>query len=187
MVKKKLKFLIEMFLILMLVSITFASYAVTRWYIYHINDIWAVDSGKHLDWNGETVYLSNWTTGVNTWNNYKSGVIRKDTALTLNDVTISDVTEIEDGVVARVYKQSGVESGYSIMEVHFATSQMSLLSEMQKNIVCTHEIGHTLGLDENNDSGTNVVMYNAIYTNTSNNILHSEDKLNYDYMYNNKY
>lgn len=58
---------------------------------------------------------------------------------------------------------------------------------MKTNIVCTHELGHPLGLDENNDNGTSVVMYNNIANQTSNNVLHSEDKFNYDYMYNNKY
>ena len=187
MLKKKRKILFIILFSLFLLSITCLSYATARWYSYHVNDVWAVDSGKHMDWSGTTAYMSNWNTGVNTWNNYKSDVIRADTLLTVNDLTIKDVAEIASGVVARTYKQESVSSGHSIMEIRFATSQMSLLSETQRNITCTHEIGHALGLDENNDSGTDVIMYNDINTNTSNNVLHSEDRFNYDYMYNNKY
>ena len=173
--------------VFLLSGIVFTSYAATRWYSYHVNIYWCVDSGKHLDWSGSTAYLQYWNTGVNTWNNYRSGVIRKDTIFTVNDVTISDVNDLANGVVAvtkTTYPEGGGK-GTAIIE--FSTTKMNNLTSMQKNIVCTHEIGHTLGLSENNDNGTNVIMYNNINTNTSNNVLHSEDKFNYDYMYNNKY
>lgn len=159
--------------------------AAVNWYSYHVLPVWSVDSGKHLDWSGSTVYSSNWNAGVNTWNNYKSGVIRKDTILTENDLTISDVSSLPSNVVAVTTQYgSGHLSGSTIK---FSTSKMNKLTTAKKNIVCTHEIGHALGLDENNDNGTSVVMYNVISNNTSNNVLHSEDKFNYDYMYNNKY
>lgn len=39
-----------------------------------------VDSGKHLDYDGNSTYMSYINTGAATWNAYKSGVIRKDSA-----------------------------------------------------------------------------------------------------------
>lgn len=36
-----------------------------------------VDSGKHLDYDGNSTYMSYINTGAATWNAYKSGVIRK--------------------------------------------------------------------------------------------------------------
>lgn len=172
-----------------LIAIPFAVSAMTaRWYSYHVLNVWSVDSGKHLDWSGSTIYLSYFNTGVNTWNNYKSGVIRKDGVLTVNDVTISDVSDLSGNTVALTTQwHDGSGGKSSSATIQFSTTKMNNLSDMQKTIVCTHELGHTLGLDENNDNGTSVVMYNNIDNQTSNNVLHSEDKFNYDYMYNNKY
>lgn len=45
-----------------------------------------VDSGKHLDYDGNSTYMSYINTGAATWNAYKSGVIRKDSAFVVEDV-----------------------------------------------------------------------------------------------------
>lgn len=50
-----------------------------------------VDSGKHLDYDGNSTYMSYINTGAATWNAYKSGVIRKDSAFVVEDVYVSDV------------------------------------------------------------------------------------------------
>lgn len=164
-------------------------FVASAWVLTHVLNVWSVDSGKHLDWSGSTAYSSNFTTGVNTWNAYKSGVIRKDGLLTVNDVTISDVSSLSGNTVAlttQYYTGSGGKS--TSATIKFSTPQINNLTSAKRNIVCTHELGHTLGLDENNDSGsTSIIMYNNIANNTSNNVLHSQDKLNYDYMYDTKY
>lgn len=49
-----------------------------------------VDSGKHLDWGGTSKYIKEFKSAVKKWNNYKSGVIRKDTIKTKQDVKIVD-------------------------------------------------------------------------------------------------
>ena len=36
-----------------------------------------VDSGGHLDWDYDTTYYSQTVWGMNLWNGYKSGVIRR--------------------------------------------------------------------------------------------------------------
>ena len=162
--------------------------ATPKWIIYHVLNVWSVDSGKHMDWSGTTSYQSNFNTAVNTWNNYKNGVIRKDTLFTENDVTISDGSDISGNTVAITAQRHFGSGGKSIeTTIKFSTAKMNNLSNTKKTIVCTHELGHTLGLNENNDYGTDVIMYDNIDANTSNNILHREDKMNYDYMYNNKY
>lgn len=164
--------------------VPFVVAAQPRWGVLAVLDRWAVDSGKHMDWSGSTSYSSQWNTGVNIWNNYKSGVIRADAWNTVNDVTIQDVTYIAANVPAQTTMYS---TGNSTATISFATNLMNTLSSMQKKISCTHEIGHALGLDENNDLGTQLIMYQDLTTNTSNNVLNSNDKANYDYMYNNKY
>lgn len=52
-----------------------------------------VDSGKHLDWSHESAYASYVRAGAKTWNAYKSGVIREDTATTIADVHIYDYSQ----------------------------------------------------------------------------------------------
>lgn len=187
MVIKTKKILFLLFLVVLFIGITCVSYAATRWYSYHVLHYWCVDSGKHLDWSGSSSYLSNWNTGVNTWNAYKSGVIRQDSALTVNDVTIRDVSDLTGDAVAITDSKFPEGGGKGSAVISFATAKMNTLSQIKRNITCTHEIGHALGLDDNNSNGTSVIMYNNMSNQTSNNVLHSEDKFNYDYMYNNKY
>ena len=183
-VKKKLG-LLAIAILLCGIPITISA----RWgYNYAVLNVWSVDSGKHLDWSGSTAFLSNFNTGVNTWNEYKSGVIRKDTLTTINDITISDASALTGNAVAQTTQHGTGKSISSTIKFH--TTKMNSLSTMKKNIVCTHELGHALGLDENNNRGTHLIMYNEINTNTSNtsnNVLSSDDKANYDYMYDNKY
>lgn len=187
-IKEKKYFISAIFTMCMIIIPFSVGVAAPRWIIYHVLNVWSVDSGKHLDWSGSTSFQSNFNAGVNTWNNYKKGVIRKDTLFTVNDITISDVSDISGNTVALTTQSYKGDGGKSVnTTIEFSTTKMNKLSNIKKTIVCTHELGHTLGLDENNSNGTDVVMYNNIATNTSNNILHNEDKLNYDYMYKNKY
>lgn len=150
-VERILFILVFLIISLSVFSISFATGGVT----YEVLNVWSVDSGKHLNWSGTTQYWGNWWIGVNTWNNYKSGVIRQDSGLTVNDVTISDVPFIAPDVNART-EQKGI--GHSLATtIKFATSLMDQLSNLKKDIVCTHELGHTLGLNENNNSTQNVM------------------------------
>lgn len=153
--------------------------------IYQVNNYWCVDSGKHLDWDGSTIYSTEWNTAVTKWNNYKSGVIRKDTILINQDVKIQDVPALSSGAVAQT--SISPSSGKGTGVISFSTSVMNGLGPLYKQIVCTHEIGHALGLRDNGGDGTSTIMHGSINTTTSNGNLTNADKINYDYMYNNKY
>lgn len=126
-----------------------------------------VDSGKHLDWSGSTDYQSQFNSAVTTWNNYKSGVIRKDTWNTINDVTISDYYEVS--TTAGVTSSKGT--------IKFNTYHMDDYSTTKRKNVCIHELGHALGL-AHNKSGD--VMYAYVSTVTS---LSANDKASYDKSY----
>ncbi|MEC1178259.1 matrixin family metalloprotease [Metasolibacillus meyeri] len=126
-----------------------------------------VDSGKNLDWGGNSAYLSSFTSGVSTWNAYKPGVIRKDTLSTIEDVTISDYTEVSN--TAGVASPSGT--------IRFNTHIMKNLDPTQKLNVATHELGHVLGLAHN-------VATDVMYEYVSNNVnLSINDKASYDAAY----
>ena len=126
-----------------------------------------MDSGKHLDWDGNTTYISNFNAAVNAWNVYKPGVIRADTIYTIEDVTISDFYEVSN--VAGKTTQSGT--------ISFNTYLMQGYSASYRLHVCEHELGHALGLDENQAGD---VMY-AYVTNIT--ALSANDKASYDLSY----
>lgn len=126
-----------------------------------------VDSGKHMDWDGSTKYQTQFNAGVKTWNGFKSGVIRKDSAKVIQDVAISDYSEKSS--VAGVTSSQG--------SIRFNKYVMDTLSATKKQNVATHELGHALGLAHNTSSD---VMYKYVSTKTS---LSANDKASYTAAY----
>ena len=126
-----------------------------------------VDSGKHMDWDGSSQYQSSFNAGVNTWNNYKSGVIRKDSISVVQDVAISDY--YEKSTTAGVTSSNGT--------IKFNKYNMDSLSSAQKQNVATHELGHALRLAHNQSTD---VMYAYV---TSKTTLSTNDKASYDQAY----
>jgi hypothetical protein len=127
-----------------------------------------VDSGKHMDYDGNSSYMSSVTAGASTWNAYKSGVIRKDSLLVIQDVYISDYTETSDTL--------GFTNSAGVMK--FNTYNFSTMTSAQRQKTATHELGHALWLDHTN--GTNDVMRQGKLSTTS---LSSTDKASYDASY----
>lgn len=126
-----------------------------------------VDSGKHLDWVGTSNYISQYNSAVNTWENYKSGIIRKDTLGTLKDMTISDYSEVSS--------TAGITSPNGTLK--FNSTNMDDFSDIQKENVALHELGHALGLAHNTSSD---VMYMYVSTRIA---LSTNDKASYDLAY----
>ena len=133
--------------------------AINKWYL--------VDSGKHLDYDGNTKYMTQFELAVKTWNTYKSGVIRVDNASRIQDVKISDYYEV--GNVAGVTNAKGT--------IKFNTYNMDDYSSTKKRNVCTHELGHALGLAHNFSTD---VMYFQVSTKI---YLSDNDKASYDKSY----
>jgi hypothetical protein len=127
-----------------------------------------VDSGKHLDYDGNSSYMSSVTSAVNTWENYKSGIIRQDSWSVIQDVYVSDYYEASDTL--------GVTS--SSGTIKFNTYNFSTMTSAQRQKTATHEFGHALGLDHT--TGTNDVMRQGLLSTTA---LSSTDKSSYDAAY----
>lgn len=117
-----------------------------EWYIYYAKKsiiTWnCVDSGKHLDWQATTKYENIIPQAAAVWNGYKSGVIRKDNVLSLNDVTISDNAGL-GGSAALTYPEGRIELNTTVLD---SCSQNARLNTI------IHELGHALGMGHLNRS-----------------------------------
>ena len=131
-----------------------------------------VDSGKHLDYDGNSTYMSYIKTGASTWNAYKSGVIRPDSALVIQDVYVSDVNSA-NGWAGMTYSNGKIELNKYYMS-NYSTSQITN--------VAAHELGHALGLDHSTSTD---LMDASITSHSSTQALSQNDKDSYDEAYKN--
>lgn len=124
-----------------------------------------VDSGKHLDWDGTTNYMVQFTAAVNTWNNYKTGVIRKDSGSVIEDVAISDCSG-DGSTIVSIYSSGKIKFNQTVMDTH---------TDSQKKSDCLYALGIALGLG--GTTNTSDVMYKYTSSVTT---LSSNDKASYD-------
>ncbi|MDR2526236.1 MAG: cell surface protein [Oscillospiraceae bacterium] len=136
-----------------------------------------VDSGKHCDYDSnQSKYDSYVKTAVATWNAYKPGVFRPDDGKVLQDVRISDVNNEGNG-------WTGITNlAFAYIHLNKAYLDDPSYNFNYNNILhtVTHELGHALGLDENNDGLPTNVMRQGKRENIS---LSTDDKASYDAAY----
>lgn len=130
-----------------------------------------VDSSKHLDWSISSNYSRFFSIGVNTWNAYKSGVIRGPYSSLTSDVDVAVSDYYEVSIVTGV-------TNYAERTIKLNSYNMDRNTENEKIKTCTHEIGHALGLDHRRDP--ECIMYRS---STSITFLDVMDKWNYDKSY----
>lgn len=156
--------------VITIISILASMYSIPAYAAAYIQDWNLVDTGKHLDYDVDSKYESAIEAAVPIWNNYKKGVIRKDSLTNIEDVSIIDMY--------RVNNQAATTSlGGSIRLNTYILDQESF----NKNIVNTvaHEFGHALGL-EHHSTSTLDIMYTE---QTSTKTLSKNDKDSYDAAY----
>lgn len=127
-----------------------------------------VDSGKHLDWDGNTNYMVQFKSAVNTWNAYKSGVIRKDSLSVIQDVKISDY-DGDNTTILTVSSSGKIKFNQKVMDTH---------TNDEKKSDCLYALGIALGLGKTKNSSD--VMYSYKSSKTT---LSSNDKVSYDAAY----
>ncbi|HHY72373.1 MAG TPA: matrixin family metalloprotease [Bacillus bacterium] len=137
----------------------FAKSYITSWHL--------VDSGKHLDYAGDSIYMSHINTGASIWNGYKSGVIRPDTISTIEDVYVSDIN-IANGNTGLTYPSGKIEMNKFYLKDSTST---------QRTNTATHELGHALGLAHSTSSDIMGPSQTSITT------LSANDKESYDESY----
>lgn len=124
-------------LTLLLVTISICNNKTTIAEVYIMNfDL--VDSGKHMDYDGNSKYMSYVDKGKLAWNNYKNRkVIRKLSKNRIRDVSISDINKVVgyDG-----------KTNILMKKIQFNDYYMKKYSDHKKWHVASHELGHTLGL-----------------------------------------
>ncbi len=128
-----------------------------------------VAPNKHLYWSGFSKYLTDFKLAVNTWNNYKPGVIINESSNIYTTVIISDYTEANNGVVASTSANGTIRFNSAYMEGYTADRRIN---------ACIHELGHALRLSHRREYNSIVYPSNTTY------ILPNEmDKWNYDKAY----
>jgi len=158
---KKLSIIIAFGILLCAVSpvTSYATAYVSGWNL--------VDSGKHLDYDGNSKYMSNIDSGASKWNAYRSGVIRKDSLLVVQDVYVSDVSVVNN------VNATTSNNGTIKMNIYNLDKQTST----QVTRVATHELGHALGCDHS--TSADIMYANTIATSS----LTQNDKDSYDAAY----
>ncbi|MFS1511054.1 matrixin family metalloprotease [Chengkuizengella sp. SCS-71B] len=95
-----------------------------------------VDNNKHLDWNSDSKYISSINNAMKLWENYKSGIIRPDTAAEREDVFLTDYMQVSSTIAST--SSNGI---IRFNDYHYAD-----MSNGERLKTTTHEFGHALGL-----------------------------------------
>lgn len=127
-----------------------------------------VDSGGHLDWDYDTTYYSQTVWGMDLWNSYKKGVIRKDSIFVLEDIFVTDI----DSATAGYYGYRDKANA----KIYFNKYSMKKLDANGKKSVAAHELGHALGLGHNKNNSKAVMTDAHAFPTT----LHKDDKDSYN-------
>lgn len=116
-----------------------------------------VDIGGHCDWDGTTKYMSQFNKAINAWNSYMGTErFRPDAWNRIEDVRISDAEINNDSKsVCGITDPNG--------SIVFYTKPMEALnSDLERQFVIMHELGHALGLGHSPPNKTDPELGNTM-------------------------
>lgn len=152
----------------MILSFTCTAFAATHYVLGKDS----VDDGE-IRCGGSTTYRTNWDSGRSTWNSLEKVKITGDANNTLQDLTVKDVNK--DYVSwAGYYDYDSLNADEILLNTYYLKNY----SKAWRTNVCTHELGHALGLAH---SISDNIMDENVTSRTS---LGKQDKLDYNYLWN---
>ena len=131
----------------------------------------AVD-GTAIEWGGTTTYATQCSSAISTWNARGKINITPDTIWTLEDLTFSDVNSTASWYnwYGKYQQRTGADA------LWLNKAYMGSLSSTKKQSVCTHELGHSLGLAHS-------IINNVMYATSWDTALGTQDKSDYSSLY----
>lgn len=136
-----------------------------------------VDSGGHCDLDGTTKYMSLFNKAVNAWNSYMGTTrFRPDAWNRVQDVKISDSDEVK--TISDDNSEILADTSRYGKMVFYTTPMDKLESDLQRQKVIMHELGHALGLAEHFPWWGNIMSQGPCAYGTS---LSLDDKISYQY------
>ena len=116
------------------------------------------------------LYIDNFVDGVENWESYeaRTGVLREDKWNTVCDLVVSDYNETSN---VNAYCSSDGK-------IKFNKYNMKNYRYLVQSAIATHEIGHALGLDDNDNDGSIMYRYTPLMSEPG-----SIDLCAYDYAY----
>lgn len=132
-----------------------------------------VDLSGYCDWDGTTKYMSLFNKAVNAWNGYM-GVnrFRPDAWNRIEDIKIRDKDIHKD------YPDTCATTNSLGIMTFYTIPMDDLESDLQRQKVVMHELGHALGLDEHWPYWGNIMSQGPYAYGTS---LSLDDKISYQY------
>ena len=136
---------------------------------HYVSGTSSVD-GSIIAWGGTTTYASQCSSARGTWNALGKINITPDTFWTIEDLTYKDTS-------SRLYYWNGLwQQNFGADYIWLHTYNMSGYSYSDVQGVCTHEMGHALGLSHS-------IWGNVMYSNSVRTTLGSQDTSDYSYLY----
>ncbi len=128
--------------------------------------------GTKIAWGGTTTYSSQCSSAISTWNALGKINITPDTIYTIEDLTFKEVNSTASWYAwyGNWTQRVGADALY------LNKAYMGSLSSSAKQSVCTHELGHSLGLAHS-------IINNVMYASSWDTALGTHDKSDYSSLY----